>query len=147
MRKLMTTQYGDTAFNLAMFILRIVVGIAMAFYGYHKLTQFNAMASSDFWNKQVNFLGQGGAISLGLTIFAELVCSLLLIMGLLTRLSLLPLIFCMVYIVVVVDKNELVHAGENGFELNHAFFYFAIYVVLLLVGPGAWSVDKLISKK
>ena len=146
MRKLFSVHYNETTLNIGLFLLRLTVGVAMAFYGYHKLTHFSEMAHSDFWEKNVNFLGKGGAISLGLTVFAELICSFLLILGLLTRLALVPLLICMGYIVYVLDKNQIVSAGEHGYELNHAFFYFAIYLVLLLTGPGKWSLDRFISK-
>ncbi len=146
MKKLFSIYYNETAMDVGLFLLRISVSLAMIFYGYHKLTHFTETMHSDFWEKEINFMGKGGAVSLGLTIFAEFFCSLFIILGLCTRLSLIPLLFCMGYIVVVLDKYEIVSAGEHGYELNHAFFYFVIYFVLLLTGPGKWSIDRLISK-
>jgi putative oxidoreductase len=146
MKKLFSVSYSPTALDLGIFLLRVTIGVLMAFYGWHKLTQFTEMAKSEFWEKQVNFLSMGGSISLGLTIFAEFFCSILLIVGLFTRLSLIPLLICMGFIVVVLDKYQIVSSGENGFELNHAFFYFILYFVLFLTGPGKWSLDRLISK-
>ncbi len=146
MKRLFSVRYNDTALDMGLFLLRIAVSLAMIFYGFHKLTHFTEMAKEDFWVKEVNFMGKGGTVSLALTVFAEFFCSLFVILGLCTRISLLPLLFCMGYIVAIVDKYEIVSAGKHGYELNHAFFYFIIYFVLLLSGPGKWSIDRLISK-
>jgi len=146
MRKLFSVRYNETAMDMALFLLRVTSGVSMAFYGYHKLIHYSEQVNSDFWQKELNFIGQSGAVSLGLTIFAEFFCSILLIAGLFTRLSLIPLLICMGYIVAIVDKYEIVSSGEHGFEMNRAFFYFMIFFALLLTGPGKWSLDKLISK-
>ncbi len=146
MKRIFSVNYNNYALDIGLFFLRIAVGILMAFYGYHKLMHFSEMAHSDYWEKDVNFLGKGGTVSLGLTVFAEFFCSLFLIAGLCTRLCLLPLLICMGYIVAVIDKYTIVSSGEHGYELNTAFFYFIIFFFLLLSGPGRWSLDKLISK-
>lgn len=119
----------------------------MAIYGYEKLTQFGAMSGSDFWAKQVNFLGMGGKVSLGLTIFAEFFCSILLIIGLGTRLALIPLIICMGFIFITMNKFEIIQKGDNGPHFNDVFYYLMTYVALLFTGPGKWSLDGLIGKK
>lgn len=146
MKRLFSVHYNDHALDIGFFLLRIAVSLAMIFYGFHKLTHFAEMAQEDFWVKDINFMGKGGAVSLALTVFAEFFCSLFIIVGFCTRISLVPLLFCMGYIVAIVDKYEIVSSGKHGHELNHAFFYFVIYFVLLLSGPGKWSVDRLISR-
>ena len=123
------------------------VGVLMAFYGYEKLIHFNEMAASDFWAKNISFLGMSGAVPLALTVFAEFFCSLLLIVGLLSRFSLIVLAFCMAYIFLVVFPMEILSKGQNGYEFNSAFTYFIIYVGLLFTGVGKYSLDaKLFDK-
>lgn len=120
----------------------------MAFYGLHKLQGFEKMAASDFWMKHVNLFGLTGKAPLALTIFAELFCSIFLILGLFTRLSLIPLLFCMGFIVVVLGKFEIVSNGDKGMELNSAFTYFIIYLALFFTGAGKYSIDHfLLAKK
>lgn len=133
--------------DLALLLIRLTIGILMAFYGLHKLQGFEQMAASEFWMKHVNLFGLTGKIPLALTIFAELFCSIFLILGLLTRLSLIPLLFCMGFIVVVLDKFEIVSSGDNGMELNSAFTYFVIYFALFLTGAGKFSIDHLLFTK
>lgn len=133
--------------DFGILIIRIIIGILMAFYGYEKLVHFQEMAASDFWANNVSFLGQKGAFPLALTVFAEFFCSLLLITGLFTRLSLLPLLFCMAYIFLVIFHFSIISSGDNGMEINTTFFYFIIYLGLFFTGPGKYSLDYMLLKK
>jgi len=147
MKKIFSTGYSQTSLDAGLFIIRVLIGVLMAIYGYQKLIDFNAQSVSDFWAKDVNFLGLGGKVSLGLTIFAELFCSILLILGLATRLALIPLIICMGFIFVTMNKFEIMQKGDNGPSMNLVFYYMMTYVALLFTGPGRWSADYLIGKK
>lgn len=147
MKRLLNVNYNETNLNIGLLILRVLIGILMAFYGYQKLTHFNEMADDDFWKNNINFLGLGSNVSVGLTVFAEFFCSLFLLVGLFTRLSLIPLIFCMSYIVAIVDKMQFLNHGEHGYEFSTAFIYLVIYVVLIFTGPGKWSLDNFICNR
>ncbi len=140
---------SENSINLdfGILLIRLIIGLLMAFYGYEKLIHFQEMAVSDFWANNVSFLGLKGAFPLALTIFAEFFCSLLLIFGLFTRLSLLPLLFCMAYIFIVIFPFSIINKGDNGMEMNTAFLYFIIYAGLFFTGPGKYSLDALFSKK
>ena len=116
----------------------------MLFYGYQKLTHYNEMVVDDFWKNEVSLFGMKGAIPLLLTIFAEFFCSIFLLLGLFTRLSLFFLLFCMGYIAFYLDAFELIRAGENGIEMNSAFNYFLMYMALLFTGAGKYSLDAIL---
>jgi putative oxidoreductase len=141
MKKLLLKPGMPINLDFGLLIIRLIIGVLMAFYGYEKLMGFDAMAASDFWAKNVNFLGMTGKIPLALTIFAELVCSVLLIVGLFSRFSLLVLMFCMAYIFLVIFPLSIVSKGDNGVEFNDAFTYFMIYLGLYFTGVGKYSVD------
>ncbi len=145
MKKLLSAYPINT--DLGLLLIRLIIGILMACYGYQKLIHFDEMAASDFWAKDINFLGFTGKVPLALTVFAEFFCSLLLLVGLFTRLSLIPLLICMAYIFGVVAKMEVVHSGDNGVEINNAFVYFVIYLALFLTGPGKYSIDHMMARK
>ena len=132
--------------DLGLLLLRILIGLLMAFYGFHKLENFSELASSNFWKSTVNLIGLTGQIPLVLTIFAELFCSILLIFGFFTRLAVLPLIFCMGFIVAMIAKFKIITPGDNGFEFNQAFVYLVIYIVLFFTGPGKYSLDNFFIK-
>jgi putative oxidoreductase len=147
MKKLFLNNGASINLDFGLLLIRLMIGVLMAFYGYEKLIHFNEMAASDFWSKNISFLGMSEAVPLSLTIFAELFCSLLLIVGLFSRFSLLVLGFCMAYIFLVVFPMQILSKGDNGFEFNSAFTYFIIYMGLLFTGVGKYSLDaKMFSK-
>ena len=135
MRKLFSTKYSAGAFNTAILLLRLVFGILMASHGYDKLTHFDQY-SKEF----MDFMGLGKSVSLSLTIFAEFFCSLLVCLGLFTRLATIPLIIGMSVVVFKVAGGDVFGHGETG------AMYLGAFLVLLIVGPGRISVDSLISK-
>lgn len=135
MRKLLSTKYSAGAFNTAMLLLRLSLGILMMMHGYNKLVHF-----ADMQHKFMNFLGIGSTMSLALVIFAEFFCSLFLILGLFTRLATVPLIIATCVMVFKAHNGEVFGDGE------HAALYLASYLVLLLLGPGKISVDSMTGK-
>lgn len=71
-------------------VARVVFALLLASHGLQKLEGFGQM-SGGFPDP----LGLGSGLSLLLAIFGELVCSLALVVGVLSRLVLLPMIFTM----------------------------------------------------
>jgi putative oxidoreductase len=135
MRKIMSTHYSATAFNMAMLLHRLVFGILMMAHGYDKLISYNEM-KNDF----MSFMGLGSSISLLLVIFAEFFCALFITLGLFTRLTVIPLIICMA--VALIKAHDMDIMGEG----SGATLYLGAYLVLLIVGPGKISVDGLASR-
>jgi putative oxidoreductase len=135
MRKLLSTKYSAGAFNTAMLILRLGLGILMMHTGYNKLVHF-----SEYQAKFMNFLGMGSTMSLALVVFAEFFCSMFLIIGLFTRFAAIPLIIVMCVALFKAHNGEVFGDGQT------AALYLTGYLVLLLVGPGRVSVDSMIGK-
>ena len=78
-------------------------------------------------------------VSLGLVVFAEVGCSVLLIIGLLSRFASLGLAINMGVAFFIAHKASLAMGPGSG-EL--AFIYLAGYVALFFSGPGKLSADK-----
>ncbi|MEO5977247.1 MAG: DoxX family protein [Chryseolinea sp.] len=134
--KTIVSGYTPLSFNLGTLVLRVGFGILMIpSHGYAKLTHFQEY-KTDF----VDFMGLGMQVSLSLAIFAELFCSILLILGLGTRLVIIPLIFT-VLVILSVSNWELF--GEE--EIATAFL--VGYLAIFLLGPGEYSLDALIRNK
>lgn len=126
-------QSASAALNWSALLLRLTFGILMIPHGYAKLVHF-----SEWQNEFMSFLGMSGAVSLSLAIFAELVCSAFLVLGLFTRLALVPLIITALVIVLVAHEGDIFGDAAAG------FFYLVTYIVLLLIGPGQYSLDALL---
>jgi putative oxidoreductase len=135
MKKLLSTKYSAGAFNTAMLLLRIGLGVLMMMHGYNKLVHFG-----EKHNSFMNFMGLGSTVSLALVVFAEFFCSLFLILGLFTRFATIPLIIATLVMIFKAHKGEIFGDGE------HAALYLIGYIVLLLVGPGKVSVDNMTGK-
>lgn len=135
MKKLLSTKYSAGAFNTAMLLLRVGLGVLMMMHGYNKLVHF-----ADKQHTFMNFMGIGSTMSLALVVFAEFFCSLFLILGLFTRLATIPLIIATLVMIFKEHKGDILGEGE------HAALYLTGYLVLLLVGPGKISVDNMTGK-
>jgi putative oxidoreductase len=135
MSKFLSTKYSSGAFNLGMFILRIATGLLLASHGYAKLIKFSTLKY-----KFMNFMHLGSTASLSLIIFAELICGILLILGLFTRLACIPIIIGMGVVVFIASHGQIFDAGERG------MVYLAATLTILLNGPGRISVDGMMGK-
>lgn len=133
MKRILSINYSSTAFNLAMLLLRAVSAILIMPHGYNKLVHF-----SEYIPKFINFLGLGSNISLSLVIFAEFFCALFLIIGLFTRLVVIPLIIAMSVALFKAHNGEIFGDGE------HAALYACCFITILLCGPGKISVDGML---
>ncbi|MFN7020960.1 MAG: DoxX family protein [Phycisphaerales bacterium] len=122
------------ATSLGLLVLRLVAGGFMAVgHGLGKLRGGNASAFPDP-------LGIGSTLSYYGAVTSEVLCASLVAAGLFTRLACLPLMFTMgVAALVVHGKDPLFMSGGTAKE--PALIYLAMYVVILLCGPGRYSVD------
>jgi putative oxidoreductase len=86
-------------------------------------------------------LGVGSGVSLGLASFAEFICAIAVILGLMTRWASVPIIilFAVAYF--------MIHGDDPFGEKEKAFLFLVAYVAILLVGPGRFSLDNYFSKK
>ncbi len=135
MKRLISTKYPTLSFNVAMLILRLGMGLLMIPHGYDKLMHFNTY-KKDF----MNFHGLGGSLSLGLVVFAEFFCAIFLMIGLFTRLTVIPLIFEMFVVVFKAHNAEIFGDGEHG------MLFLIGYITILLCGPGMFSIDGITGK-
>ena len=118
-------------------ILRLTLGLSM-FYG-HGIGKWQVL----FGDGEIKFadpLGVGMMFSLVLAVFAEVICSLLLAAGLLTRLALIPLIVTMAV------ATFIVHAGHDFGKVEMPLIYLVGYVAILFIGPGRLSLDHIIKR-
>ena len=121
--------------SLGLLVLRLGVGGMMLTHGWPKVQRL--METPD---KFADPIGLGPEVSLALTVFAELVCAALIVLGAGTRAAALPLLITMVVAAFVVH-------GDDPFKKQElALLYAAGTLTLLLTGPGRLSVDALFVK-
>ncbi|MDR6922364.1 MULTISPECIES: DoxX family protein [Chryseobacterium] len=123
--------------DLVLLVVRVFIGFAMLSHGFPKLQTLIGGGKIEFYD----FIGLGPQISLILTVFAEFVCSILLILGLFTRISLGFLIFTMIMAAFVV------HGADPFDKREMSLIYLSVYLLLLVFGAGKVSVDHMIEKR
>ena len=117
--------------HLGLAILRIVPSVFMITHGYPKLLNL-INGNTEFANP----FGIGQAPTLFLTVIAEFVCPLLMIIGFKTRWAAIPTAFAMFVAAFVI------HAADPFSAKEHALLFFVIFLVVFLLGPGKYSVDR-----
>lgn len=123
--------------DIILLVVRVFVGFAMLTHGFPKLQTLLEGGEVQFYD----FLGVGPSLSLGLTVVAEFICSIFLILGLFTR----PAIGISMFTMIV--AAFVVHAGDGFDKRELSLLYLAIYVLLMTYGAGKLSIDGMIQKR
>lgn len=126
--------------DFAPLLARVIVGVIMVAHGWQKL----AGGPGAFGESTLAGLGVPLPVLMGFVVtFVELAGGLLLILGLLSRLSalLLTINLLVATLLVKVDLG-LIAAEGAGAELDLALI--AGFLVVLLAGPGKLSLDRII---
>ena len=126
---------NDTMKNVALLLLRVLAASFLLGHGLTKITNSETL-STVFMDP----LGIGSRLSLSLVIFAEVFCSILVIVGFFSRLACLPIIFTMGVAVFVA------HAGDPFATKELACVYLIIFIVIFFTGPGKYAVDSMMHK-
>jgi putative oxidoreductase len=136
MRKILSTAYSDGAFNFALLVQRVATGLLLLIrHGLPKISNFSNL-SGTFYDP----LRIGHRNSLILVILAELFCSMLLALGLFTRI---------VAFIIVFELSVAVFIYHHGQPLENyelAVIYLTSVFTIMIVGPGRVSVDGMMGK-
>lgn len=122
------------SYDAGLLVLRLWYGLMLLFnHGLTKLTHFSQM-SGRFGDP----LHIGAPASLALAIIGEVVCSILIVLGLATRLAALYIIIELGIAFALVHHLKV--AGPGNGEL--AYTYIGAFLILLIAGPGRFSIDR-----
>jgi len=131
----------DTLPSVGLLIARIFFAGFMFFgHGLGKLTHFSLDASFP------DPLGIGPVASMAGAIFSEVVCAVLLLLGLGTRAASIPLIFTMLVAAFIVHSADPFFMS-GGAAKEPALLYLGGYLLIALAGPGRYSLDHFLAKK
>lgn len=117
--------------NLGKLILRIGFGGFMLLHGIPKMMK---MFNGDFAFGDP--IGIGPEASLVLTVFAEVVCAIAIILGFKTRWAAIPLIITMLVAAFIVHGTDPIGKKE------HALLFAVGYIAIGMLGAGKHSIDK-----
>lgn len=137
MGKVLGTKSYELVENVWLLLFRVVVGCTMLSHGIPKLLSLFARGPIEFPDP----FGVGATFTLILVVFAEAFCSVLIALGLFTRLATIPLIIDMAVAFLVI------HAADPFGDKEMALLYLVIYVTILVFGAGSFSFDRLVRKK
>ena len=130
-KKILSVQLHNQQINIGILILRLSLAVLMIPHGYNLLIHFTEKQDSF-----TTFMGLSSSISLTLAIGAELFCSIFLLIGLFTRLVLLPLMITMSVAIIHAHNGDIFGDGQT------AFLYLIGFVVVFIIGAGKYSVDN-----
>lgn len=136
MKKILTPTFNLRYLDGILLFLRIAIGCFMLSHGIPKI--------KNLFSENISFpdpIGIGVLPSLILTVFAEVICSVFILIGLITRMVVIPLIIVMLVAVFIIHFND----GFGKQEM--ALHYLVVYILLFITGSGKYSVDQLIFLK
>ena len=135
---------GYTYSNMARLFIRLFVGIMFMQFGIRHLVNYSALVETF-----PTILGLGHETCLILMIITELVCSLLIMVGFLTRVATIPPIISMVAAEYYILHDMLPHVAVYGIDSTEPGYlpimFIGIYLYIILAGPGKISIDYFIS--
>jgi putative oxidoreductase len=122
--------------DVGLLALRLGIGFFLIFgHGWGKLTSMPAI-----FQQFPDPIGLGSTASALLAIFAEVFCSLALILGLFTRLAAIPLLVLMLVAIF------FVHSADPWNVKELAVIYMVPYLALVFTGGGRYALDALLFK-
>lgn len=134
----MTPERSALAADLGLLLLRLGVGLLMAFsHGLGKVQKFLAGGPYQWADP----LGLGPGLSLFLAGGAEFFGALALAVGFMTRLAALPLAFTMAV------AAFIVHAQDPFAKKEFAMLFMIPFLTLALTGPGRFSADAWLRRR
>ena len=137
MKKLINVSNSATTTDIGLLVARLGIAALMLTHGIPKMIMLFSGAPVQF----PPVMGLSAELSLGLAVFAEVFCSVLILVGFATRVATIPLIITMLVAVL------LIHGADPLAKQEPALQYLLVYVVLLFAGSGKFSIDYLLQGK
>lgn len=136
-KSLFHTGTREESLNILVLVLRIAIAAFMITHGWPKFLKLLEGGEIQFGDP----IGLGPAFSLVLAVFAEFFCSILIGIGLGTRLASIPLM-------VTMFVAAFISHGPDPFRRKEvALLYFLFYLAFLVLGSRKYSIDYFLNRK
>lgn len=130
---------NDKRLSTSLLLLRVVFGVAMAIHGWPKFQNLTTWMGPD---------APIPAILIALAAIAEFLGGIAIVLGALTSIASFGMTCTMIVACAFhISKGDPWISTGTGGSWEMAGIYLAISIALLLVGPGRFSVDAIITKK
>ena len=133
---LFDTSFNTKRFNITLLVFRVLLSLSLVnTHGLKKVIHFE-----ETLQHIPDPIGIGSELSAYIAIFSNIICPAFIIMGLFTRPFILPIVST------TLIGFFIVH-GQDPWPIRDVpFMYSLSFLVLLVLGPGKYSVDQLISQ-
>jgi putative oxidoreductase len=118
--------------DLGLLLVRLLAGGMMLTHGIPKIDRLFGEGPVKFADP----FGLGPEISLGLAIFAEVACSIFVMIGFKTRWATIPLMITMLV------AAFYAHADDPFGDKELPLLFFTVFLSILISGPGRYSVNQ-----
>lgn len=136
-KKILFPKAYSAPINFILLLIRLLAGGAMLTHGWPKFQKLLADDPIAFADP----FGIGPTASLGMAVFAEFFCAILVLAGFLTRLASIPLLITMLVALFII------HWDDPFAKQELSLIYGVLYMTLILAGAGKYSLDAQIFKK
>lgn len=135
---------GFSYTNMARLFMRLFVGVMFMQFGIRQLVHFNELSSTF-----PCMLGLSSQSCLIIMITIELLCSLLIMVGFLTRFATIPAVLSMAAAEIYIVEDLVPHINLWGITSTQPGYlpimFIGIFLFILLAGPGKISLDYFLS--
>ena len=118
--------------DIGLLLLRITGAGLLLTHGVPKLSRLTGEGPIEFGDP----IGIGPGPSLFLAVFAEFLCSILVLVGFKTRWATIPVIITMAVAALIVHASDPIGGKEK------ALLFLGIFASIFLLGPGKYSIDR-----
>ncbi|NOT50625.1 MAG: DoxX family protein [Chitinophagaceae bacterium] len=139
MKRLFNTQPLNA--DAGILFLRLILGGLFAYHGYDAVMHYQEYLGNSIAQKPRGTIGLGAEFEFVLVVYSQLICGILIAIGLLTRFSTVPIFIMMAVAVFIAHKNDDFFAKEK------ALVFLLMTIPVFIFGSGRYSVDRLIFKK
>lgn len=139
-KKIYIRTVGYSYTNLGRLFLRLFIGIMLVQFAVRQIMDYDALSQTF-----PAVLGMSSSMSLTIMIFIEMVCSVFIMFGMLTRVMTIPPFVAMCIAEYHLLHNSVPYMLSWQSQAYLPIMFLGVYFFILLVGPGKISVDYFLS--